>query len=153
MAFDGGDRKPEPFVQTEFDDRYPHFSPNGRWIAYESNESGQGEVYIRPFPPSAGKWQVSTGGGRFPIWNPNGEEIFYRDGDAMMAVDVVETEAGITLGNPTKLFEREGQGWGWDVASDGQRFVIEPGEPSPAPTRLHLIMNWTEELERLVSTN
>ena len=88
-----------------------------------------------------------------PIWSSNGKEIFYRDGDAMMVVGVVETEeGGINLGNPTKLFEKFS--YGWDVASDGQRFVmIERGEPSPAPTRLHLIMNWSEELERLVPTS
>ena len=88
-----------------------------------------------------------------PRWNSNGKEIFYRDGDAMMVVGVVETEeGGINLGNSTKLFERFS--YGWDVASDGQRFVlIEPGDPSPAPTRLRLIMNWGEELERLVPTN
>ena len=143
-----GERKPRPFLQTEFRERFLDFSPNGRWIAYESDESGQFEVYIRPFPPSAGKWPVSTGGGTMPRWNSNGKEIFYRDGDAMMVVGVAETEeGGINLGNPTKLFERFS--YGWDVASDGQRFVsIEPGEPDPAPTRLHLIMNWSEELKR-----
>ena len=76
-----------------------------------------------------------------PRWNSNGKEIFYSDGDAMMVVGVVETEeGGINLGNPTKLFERFSHGW--DVAPDGQRFVsIEPGEPDPVPTRLHVGVN------------
>ena len=81
----------------------PRFSPDGRWIAYQSDESGQLEVYIRPYPRSEGKWQVSTERRRRKArWNPNGKEIFYAPGDAMMAVDVVETEAGITLGQPGK---------------------------------------------------
>ena len=91
-----------------------------------------------------------------PLWNPNGEEIFYHNDDAMMAVGVVETDDGITLGNPSRLFDwplRDSREW--DVAPpDGQRFVmVEPGEPSPAPTRLRLIMNWSQELKRLVPTD
>lgn len=150
-----GERTPTPFLHTEFLEAYPRFSPDGRWISYESNESGQFEVYIRPFPRSEGKWQVSTRGGAEAHWNPKGKEIFYRAGDAMMAVDVVATESGITLGNPIKLFDWTWAfGHSWDVASDGERFVmIEPGEQSPAPTRLRLIMNWSEELKRLVPTN
>ncbi|MCP5113133.1 MAG: hypothetical protein GY953_20070 [bacterium] len=144
-------------MQTEFDESLPRFSPDGRWIAYESNESGQLEVYIRPYPRSEGRQQVSTRGGKEARWNPNGKEIFYRAGNTMMVVDVVETEAGLTLGSPAKLFERPS--WivnvhNWDVAPDGERFVlIEEGEQSPAPTRLRLIMNWSEELKRLVPVN
>ena len=82
-----GDRTPKPFLQTNFNERAPEFSPNGRWIAYYSDESGQDEVYVRQFPSAEGKIQVSTGGGEISVWNPNGEELFYHNGDKMMVVD------------------------------------------------------------------
>ena len=148
-----GDRTPEPFLQTDLNEAAPMFSPNGRWIAYESDESGQYQVYIRPFPSAEGKRQVSTGGGNYPVWNPNGKELFYRNGDKMMVVDV-ETEGELVLGTPQMLFEKPSLLEEYDVAPDGQHFVmIEEGESQPAPTQLILVQNWGEELKRLVPTN
>ena len=146
------DRKPEPFLKTEFNEGDPMFSPGGRWIAYVSDESGQYEVYVRPFPSSERKFQVSTEGGTPPVWNPGGRELFYRNGDKMMVVDI-ETKGDLTLGKPRLLFERRSPGW-WglyfDVAPDGQRFVmIDDSEAKPAPTQLNLVLNWSEELKRL----
>src|SRR5580704_5582175 len=70
--------EPKPFVNSAFDEREPAFSPDGRWLAYQSNESGNYEVYVRPFPGPGGKWQVSTGGGLLPKWSRNSQELFYR---------------------------------------------------------------------------
>ncbi|MEK7409497.1 MAG: hypothetical protein AAB225_30905, partial [Acidobacteriota bacterium] len=78
--------KPELFLRTPFSERYPAFSPDGRWLAYESDESGAHEVYVRPFPAGGGKWQVSTGGGVMPVWSPNGRELFYRAPDSRIMV-------------------------------------------------------------------
>jgi hypothetical protein len=148
-----GDRKPEPFLQTQFDDHVPMFSPNGRWIAYQSNESGQSEVYVRSFPGAERKRQVSTEGGTSPVWNPNGRELFYRNGNKMMAVDV-EMVGEVKLGEPKVLFEMPGFLDRFDVTPDGQRFVmIEEGESQPAPAHLVLVQNWGEELKRLVPAN
>lgn len=143
-----GARTAEPFLQTRFREEFPSFSPNGRFLAYESDESGRREVYIRPFPSSAGKWQVSTDGGEVPRWNPNGREIFYRNGDQMMVVDV-ETEGELELGRPRTLFTRRSFEGGYDVATDGHRFVmVDEGDSSSAPTRLILVQNWAEELRQ-----
>jgi hypothetical protein len=129
------------------------FSPNGRWIAYVSDESGQSEVYVRPFPSSEGKWQVSSGGGHYPVWNPNGKELFYRSGDKMMVVEA-EIDGELRLEEPRMLFEKSLAWPLYDVAADGQRFVmIEEGEPQPTITELILVQNWGEELKRLVPTN
>ncbi len=152
MSMDG-DRIPEPFLQTDFNEYGPMFSPNGLWIAYSSDESGRREVYVRPFPSAEGKRQVSTGGGDWPKWHPNGKELFYLNGDKMIVVDV-ETEGELTLGDPRLLFEKSLANPYYDVTPDGQRFVmIEEGESQPAPTQLILVQNWGEELKRLVPTN
>ena len=148
-----GDRKPEPFLRTEFNELDSMFSPNGRWIAYASDESGQYEVYIRSFPSSQGKRQVSTEGGEYPVWNPKGKEIFYRDGDKMMVVDV-RTEGELVLGKPRPLFEVPSLRLNYDVTLDGQRFVmIEHLQSRPVSNQLVLVQNWAEELKRLVPTN
>ncbi len=129
------------------------FSPNGRWIAYVSDESGQYEIYIRLYLSAEGKRQVSTGGGVDPMWNPNGKELFYRNGDKMIVVDV-EIEGELTLGEPRVLFQKPLASPNYDVTLDGQHFVmVEQGESQPAPTQLILVQNWGEELKRLVPTN
>jgi hypothetical protein len=131
------------------------FSPDGRWVAYQSDETGQLEIYICRFPDRSGKQQVSTDGGYEPVWNRNGEELFYRNGNRMMAVPV-QMDGDLVLGRPTSLFEGRfvyhGLG-SYDVTPDGQRFVlIDDSEAEPAPTHLVLIQNFTEVLKRLVPT-
>ena len=81
-----------PFLITPFAERTPAFSPDGRWVTYYSNESGRYEVYVRPFPGPGGKWQISTGGGRFPSWSPNGKELFYRTLDSRIMVVTYSVE-------------------------------------------------------------
>ena len=145
-----GERTPEIFLQSPANERSPVFSPDGRWIAYESDESGQFEVYLTSFPESARKLQVSAGGGVWAMWNRNGRELFYRNGDALMAVTVTATDE-IRLGKPRRLFERRFL-HRFDVTPDGQRFVmVIPNESAPPPpTQLNLVLNWDEELNRLV---
>ena len=148
-----GDRTVTPFLQSEFDEDKPNFSPDGRWMAYVSNETGRYEVYVRPFPASTGKWLVSTDGGDFPRWNPKGRELFYRNGDKLMLVDVGTQKGQLTLGSPRVLFETALDA-DFDVAPDGEHFLMADRRPSPPTvTQLNLILNWAEELKRLVPTD
>jgi serine/threonine-protein kinase len=146
-----GDRKPEFFLNGRANETWPSFSPDGRWVAYQSDETGEFEIYLRQFPGGGGMRPVSTGGGAFPVWNPRGKELFYVSGDKMMAV-VVETEGELLLGRPTVLFERRrNASESFAVTPDGQRFMfIEYGDDRPAPTHLVLVQNFSEELKRLV---
>jgi len=148
-----GERNPRPFLQTPFNEDNPVFSPDGRWLAYQSDESGHYEVYLRPFPSAEGKRQVSTGGGIAPVWNPSGDELFYISDDKMMAVDV-RMEGVLELGEPRVLFEQTLATANYDVTPDGQRFVlILSSESEPAKLDLILVQNWTEELTKLVPTD
>jgi eukaryotic-like serine/threonine-protein kinase len=152
------DRKAQPFLQTPFLESAPHFSPDGRWLAYVSDESGHREIYVQPYPGPGGKWQISTDGGGEPVWNPNGRELFYRSGDKMMAVDIT-TQPGFAAGKPRMLFEGPYQPTpatfsNYDISSDGQRFLmLKPAEQGQtAPTQINVVLNWFEELKRRVPT-
>jgi serine/threonine-protein kinase len=151
-----GDRKAEPFLRTPFDEGVPQFSPDGRWLAYISDESGRFEVYVQPYPGPGGKWQISTEGGTEPVWNPNGRELFYRSGDKMMAVDIA-TQPSFAAGKPRMLFEgpyqpTEATAPNYDVSRDGQRFLmLKPVEQAQAaPTQIDVVLNWFEELKQKV---
>ena len=156
-----GDRGVETLVATEFAERNAELSPDGRWMAYQSNQSGQMEVYVRPFPNvDDGQWQISTSGGTHPLWASNGRELLYRRGDALMTV-AVQTEPSFTPGTPEVLFEgdyyRALIGRNYDVSPDGQRFLmITAGggaEDTSAAASIVLVQHWLEELRRLVPTN
>jgi serine/threonine-protein kinase len=148
-----GDRKPEPFLNGRANEGWPAFSPDGRWVAYQSDETGELEIYLQRFPDGGGIRPVSTGGGSYPGWNPNGKELFYRSGDKMMAV-AVRTERDLVLGRPVALVEiRNPQrvSDSFAVTPDGQRFLfIERDVPEPTPSHLVLVQNFGEELKRLV---
>ena len=149
-----GERRPQLFLQTPSNETGPVFSPDGRWLAYRSNESGRQEIYVQPFPATGAKWQISTEGGEEAVWVSSGE-IFYRNGDRMMAVDIT-TEPTFSSGTPKLLFEGSYYDYGpraeYDVTSDGQKFLmIKLGEQSVR--ELNVIQNWFEELKRLVPTN
>jgi Tol biopolymer transport system component len=150
------DRKAQPFLQTPFNESVPRFSPDGRWLAYISNESGRYEIYMQPYPGPGGKWQISTEGGTEPVWNRNGRELFYRSGDKMMAVDIA-TQPGFAAGKPRVLFEGRYEPTpatfpNYDVSPDGQRFLmLKPSEQAAAaPTQINVVLNWFEELKRRV---
>jgi Tol biopolymer transport system component len=150
--------KAQPFLRTQYDEGSPRFSPDGRWLAYSSNESGRYEVYVQPYPGPGGKWQISTEGGGEPLWNPNGRELFYRNGNKMMAVEVT-TQPGFTPGKPRLLFEggytpSTALSTNYDVSPDGQRFLmLKPVETQTStPTQINVVLNWFEELKRRVPT-
>jgi len=150
------DRKAQPILQTPFNESAPRFSPDGRWLAYISDESGRYEIYVQPYPGPGGKWQISTGGGTEPVWNPNGRELFYRSSDKMMAVDIA-TQPSFIVGKLRILFEGQYQPTpvtfpNYDVSPDGQRFLmLKPSEQSQAaPTQINVVLNWFEELKRRV---
>jgi serine/threonine-protein kinase len=150
-----GDRKPQPFLQTPSNEGGPVFSPDGRWLAYQSDESGRNEIYVRPFPGPGGKRQISTEGGVEPVWARNGRELFYRNGDKMM-VTAVETKPVFAPAKPKLLFEGHYEAGSfpfepdYDVSPDGQRFLMIKGsEQESAATQLNVVLNWSDELRRL----
>jgi serine/threonine-protein kinase len=158
-AGSGQVRKAQPFLRTPSDETSPQFSPDGRWLAYASNESGPYEIYVQPYPGPGGKWQISTEGGAEPVWNPNGRELFYRNGDKMMAVDVT-TQPSFSVGKPRMLFEGQYQPTpvtfpNYDVSPDGQRFLMLKAseQEQAAPTQINVVLNWFEELKRRVPAN
>jgi len=150
------DRKAQPFLRTPFNETTPRFSPDGRWVAYVSDESGRNEIYVQPYPGPGGKWQISTEGGKEPVWNRNGRELFYRSGGKMMTVDIA-TQPSFAAGKPRVLFEGQYEptvltAANYDVSPDGQRFLmLKSGEAGEAaPTQINVVLNWFEELKRRV---
>lgn len=145
-----GEGAPTPFRATPFQEYGSVFSPDGRWVAYTSNESGTYEVYVEPFSAPGAKSLVSTGGGGGPIWARNGRELAYNTGKTLMVVPIRGGDV-LTIGSPRALFESDNLGdtvANYDVAPDGDRFlVVRSTEPV---TELRVVLNWTEELKRLV---
>ena len=136
-------------------------SPNG-WLAYQSNESNQDEIYVRPFPSGDGRWPISNGGGTQPVWARNGRELFYRHGNTLLSVPV-ETRATFSAGTPTTVFEGSYfsppvglSGRTYEVSPEAQRFLMikdaPAGDPSAAPASIDVVLNWFEELKRLLPT-
>lgn len=153
-----GDGQSEPLLQTIFAERNAQISPDGHWLAYESNESGQEEIHVRPFPKvGGGRWQVSSDGGTAPLWARSGRELFYREGNSMMSASI-QTTPTFSAGNPTKLFERKFSGLGrtYDVSRDGQRFLMikdnTSGDQASTPASMVVVLNWFEELKAKVPT-
>jgi serine/threonine-protein kinase len=154
--------KVEPLVQTSASEANSTLSPDGHWLAHMSAESGQSEIYVRPFPDvNAGRWRVSTNGGNRPLWARNGKELFYGALDGAMMAVPVETDRGFTWGNAVKLFDwptldRPGFGRTYDVSADGQRFLMikEPEESKAvsdaSASGIIIVSNWTEELKQRV---
>jgi serine/threonine-protein kinase len=156
-----GRRHVIPLLQTAANEESTEVSPSGRWMAYSSDESGQTEVYVRPFPDSdRERWKVSLGGGKQPQWSRDGRELFYlTSAGAMMAVPVSETPE-LSLGQPVKLFDDAGfahitGGRSYDITKDGRFLITKAQRPSgtSAPGSLVIVHNWFEELKRLVPTN
>jgi Tol biopolymer transport system component len=149
-----GDRSPRPFLKTRFHEWFPRFSPDGRWLAYVSNESGRDEVYVQPFPGPGRRWQISTEGGTAPVWARSGRELFYRNGRQLMSVEVA-TQPGFSATHPRSLFEGQYRIFrtDYDVSPDGQRFLmLEPLEPPQPATQINVVLNWFEELKQKVPT-
>jgi Tol biopolymer transport system component len=150
----------KPLLKEAQQEAVPEISPDGRWMAYQSNESGQSEVYVRPFPDvNKGKSQVSATGGWDPLWSPDTRELFYRNGDAVMAVKV-ETDPVFEPGKPEVLFQGkyvpELNGTSWAVGRDGRFLMMkavgstEKAPPAEPPRKITVVLNWLEELKQRV---
>jgi dipeptidyl aminopeptidase/acylaminoacyl peptidase len=149
-----GERKPERFLHTRFDEFGPEFSPDGRWLAYVSNESGRNEVYVMTFPGPGPKRPVSTAGGTSPRWARNGKELFYRNGNKMMAV-AVSLRPEFKASTPRVLFDgeyvEEGQPdspVNYDVTPDGRFIMIRPHEEPSTPSQVIVALEWFDDLRR-----
>ena len=149
---------PQVLIGTPFREQSPQLSPDGHWVAYRSDESGQNEVYVNAFPEPGARWQISPDGGAEPVWARDGRELFYRNGDKMMAVDV-EMGSTFSAGVPRVLFEAQyarvvWQDANYDVDPNDQRFLMieEAGAQRESPRHLDIVFNWFTELERLVPT-
>ena len=147
----------ERLVHSAAIDTFPELSPNGRYVAYQSNESGQDEVYVRPFPRvTDGVWQVSTGGGTRAAWAINGRELFYLDPmNALTAVPVQTSGATPVFGNPAKLFDHTADGpyspRDYDVAADGRFLIVKRNiSADRKPAAIVVVLNWHEELKQRV---
>jgi serine/threonine-protein kinase len=152
-----GDHRVTPLLSTPFNERFADLSPDGRLIAYQSDESGPDEIYVRPFPRvDDGKWQVSRGGGSTPVWSRNGRELFYlAPGGRMMAV-AVQTQPTFSWSPPVKLFEgsfrSHSEARHFDVTPDGRFLMIKQSGGSGDAPRLIVVEHWLDELERRVPT-
>jgi len=148
------DRKPQPFLHTQFNETAPQFSPDGHWLAYASDESGRYEIYVQPFPGPGGKWQISTEGGTEPRWAHNGE-IFYRSGDKMMVV-APKTQPAFSVDKPKMLFQGQyvptlATMSNYDVSAEGQRLLmVKSNEQDTSGTQINVVLNWFEELKQKV---
>jgi hypothetical protein len=159
-----GDRKPFPVVMTPFNENHGEVSPDGKWLAYDSNESGQAQVYVRPFPSGESKWQISTGSGRpglYPRWRGDGRELFYMDGAGagkLMAVEIKVNGSALEAGTPTALFDSSFANLGgeripshaYGVSADGQRFLIPRPASSPASqssSPIAVVLNWVQGIQ------
>jgi Tol biopolymer transport system component/predicted Ser/Thr protein kinase len=147
-----GDRKPFPLPQTQFGEAHGRISPDGRWVAYRSNESGRNEIYVAPFPGPGGKWQISNAGGTHPRWRQDGSEIFYLTPDyRLMAASVSGKGPGFEVGAVKSLFATRIVGGGdyqYDVSADGQRFLIDTSPEQATSAPITVVLNWTAGLKK-----
>nr|MBA3257663.1 protein kinase [Pyrinomonadaceae bacterium] len=144
------DGKPFPFLQTQFDERDARFSPDGRWVAFMSNESGRNEVYITRFDQPGEKWRISPAGGGSPRWRRDGKELFYLAADQrLMVVPIKSGAATFEAGAPTALFKIDSILEGdYDVTADGQRFLINSSVAGAQSSPFTVVLNWTADLKR-----
>jgi hypothetical protein len=153
-------------LQTEYSEGWPEISPDGRWLAYRSNESNKYNIYVRPFPETdTGKWMVSTDGGNSPLWAPDMQELYYLSEDNHAMAVEVNTEPTIRFGTPRVLFENKNLGPNnpmigtpWDIHPDGKRFLmmkpVVPGSEAKLPKpKITIVLNWFEELKAKVSVD
>jgi serine/threonine protein kinase/Tol biopolymer transport system component len=150
------DGEPRPFLDSRFGERFPDFSPDGRWLAYASDESGRWEVYVRPYPGPGGRVQVSSEGGLEPLWSGDGSELFYRTSSAMMVVPVRREDGGLGFGRPQQLFEDpymrpskiSPDVHSYDAAPDGSRFLmVQRNDQGAANPDLRVVVGWLDSLD------
>ena len=149
------ERVAKPLLQAKWTVLNAQFSPDGRWIAYASNETGTMEIYVSPFPSANGKWQVSSAGGQEPRWRQDGKELFYLSAEGKMMSVALNTGATFKAEAPVALFQTQRRQpissfavFSYDVSGDGRRFLVitKAGEANAAPLSVHL--NWASEMEK-----
>jgi Tol biopolymer transport system component len=143
-----GDRKPRPFLKTPFNEDWPQFSPDGRWVAYVSDESGRNEVYVTSFPNAEGKWQISTEGGSMPRWAANGE-IFFESASARIMAARTRTRGNrIEWSSPRSLFPNPSPGRIFDAAPQGNRFLMMTPVAGAIRNEITVVVNWQAALAK-----
>ena len=161
-----GDTNVELLLKEKYQEAWPQISPDGRWLSYMSAESGQNEVFVRPFPNlNGGRWKVSTGEGALQRWSPDGDELFYWTIEGKMMAVGVETDPTFKPGTPRELFQRTSftttsmglTSVEWDVSPDGKRFLMlksstttEDESAATGPRKFNIVLNWFEELKERV---
>jgi len=143
----------EAFLATGWNERSPVFSPDGRWLAYTSDESGRDEIYVRPYPGPGGKWPISRSGGREPVWSASGSELYYRQGANIISV-AVQTNGGIVAGEPRVMvagdYGAEYTSSGsqtYEVTTDGERFLVIQSVDRGGANGIRVVLNWFDELQ------
>ena len=150
-----GGRKAAPIIKTPADESVPRFSPDAHWIAYVSDELRRPEVYVQPYPTSGQKWQISSSGGREPVWSPNGSELFYREGNKMMVSDI-KTAPSFVAARPRVLFEGAYEGplasrANFDISPDGKRFLmLQAVDQGQSSAEIKIVSNWFDEIKRRI---
>ena len=151
---------PTPWLKTAARESRPAISPDGRWISYDSNESGTGEVYVQPFSPSPatarGKWQISLGGGNTSMWSRTGPQIFYKTGGRLMVVDYVVQGDTFAARKPRLWSERQLMNVGFtnvDLAPDGKRFAIFPAPETAPGSNVTFLLNFPDEIRRRIAAS
>jgi hypothetical protein len=143
-----GERKPRPFLRSDFNEDWPQFSPDGRWVAYVSDESGRNEVYVTSFPDAERKWQVSTEGGSMPRW-PNSGELFYESASGhIVAVQIRPGARQFEWTSARRLFASPMPGKSYDVAPKGDRLLMMTPVDGRRHNELAVIVNWQAALPR-----
>ena len=151
--------KPELFLQAPFHERGPMFSPDGRWIAYQSNESGRSEVYVQAFPDGHGKRQISYGRGSYPAWSPNGRDLFFVSKGVLMSASYQARGSSFFVEAPRVWFEKEIASFpstkSYDLAPDGKHIValMRADTPEEPHDRVIFLLNFFDELRRRVPSN
>jgi serine/threonine-protein kinase len=150
---DGAEAEPRVLEETAGNETTPAVSPDGRWLAYASDNAGRLDVYVRPFPGGGERYVISSSGGSEPVWARNGRELFFRSGDRFMVVDIGSGPA-FTASRPRLMFTIRTQTspgrTSYDVSPDGQTFVMtDAGEEERAAQQVTLLQNWFDELTRL----
>jgi len=147
-----GDRQPSPFLQTPFDEYLGRFSPDGRWIAYQSNDQGRPEVYVQTVPASGGKWQISTSGGQQPTWRSDGRELYYLSTDGKLMAVEVNPGNSFEASAPRALFDlapaRASGGPGYAMTAAGDRFLFVTAREEEASQQFTVVTNWTAEAKK-----
>jgi serine/threonine-protein kinase len=147
-----------PVISHTFNERAAALSPDGRWLAYQSSESGRNEIYARDLSQAGGRWSISTAGGQEPRWSADGRELYYRNNGVMM-VAPIDTHAGFQAGTPKTLFNevydlRSNSGETYDVDPRSGRFLlIRPAKEDVSSAQVRIVVNWFSELRKLAPAN